>query len=134
MRTVGASTLALRGWRAAIDREAEDGTVRPSCVRATEDAPVRDSCNLAPRGGGTGRWGGWGLAGLFMVASLTCLGAATGFRMVGDQWPVVGDQKRQGLPTTIQEAFEDYEIDPELVTKFMSMSDVDKGIHCGESL
>lgn len=69
-----------------------------------------------------------------MVVSLACIGAATGFRMVGDIWPKIGDQKRQGQPATIQEAFEGYEIEPGLVTRFKSMGDIDKGIRCGNFL
>jgi len=75
---------------------------------------------------------------LALLASLLCLSAAqeekTGYdiKMVGDIWPMQlqEDEKRQGQPTTIQEAYEEYEIDPAMVAKFKALGDFDKGIHC----
>ena len=50
--------------------------------------------------------------------------------MSGDIWPIVDPAKRQGLPATVQEAFEEYQVDAERVTKFKALGPMDKGVHC----
>ena len=56
----------------------------------------------------------------------------TGYRiqMVGDLWPLPESEKRQGMPSTIQEAFEEHRGDPDLMANWKSMQAPDQGIHC----
>ena len=88
--------------------------------------------DTAPRTARRGLGYGAGLPwqALLIAAWLPSLRPARGFRVLGDIWPIVDPEKRQGMPETIQEAFEGYQVDADLIPKFKALGDIDKGIHC----
>jgi len=139
--------ISLPGSQRLLHAEAQGSSALPGSLPlhggagspAVEDMRCNSGCTARLRlighasgVGKRGRGDRWWAGSLLSIVLMACLRAAAGFRMVGDQWPAVRDteEKRQGLPTTVQEAFEDYEINPEMVTRFKSLGAFDKGIHC----
>jgi len=122
------------GSQSPLHAEAQGSSALPGSppLHGGAGSPAVEDTRCNSGVGKRGRGDRWWAGSLLSILLMACLRAAAGFRMVGDQWPAVRDteEKRQGLPTTIQEAFEDYEINPEMITGFKSLGAFDKGIHC----